>query len=302
MDPSLSVSLPGLELSNPTILASGILGDDPNLLTRVAEAGIGGLTTKSFTVESREGYKPPIIAYVKAGMVNAVGLSNPGYRYLRNLLSRVKGLGIPVIVNIAGTNIDEYLLIAEEATEAGANALELNLSCPHVKGYGLEILNDREYSYKIVKDISSITDLPVYPKIGLIDDYIGLVSRLLDGGASGITAINTVRAIAIDIYARRPILSNIYGGLSGPAIHPIALRVVYDIYKEFNIPIIGVGGVVDWDDIVSFMLAGASAVGIGTIISVRGLRVIGELIKGLRMYLRDEGFRDVNEIIGLAVK
>jgi len=295
---SLNVKLGRLRLYNPTVLASGILGVTNTQLIRVAESGIGALTTKSFTFEAREGYKTPIVAYVKCGLINAVGLSNPGYKNMDRVLRDVKRYGIPVIVSIAGSKSDEFSLIASYAEEVGADAVELNLSCPHTIGLGLSIGDDPNYVGEIVSEVSSVISIPVYIKIGLHQDVMKTVDKALGRGAEGVTAINTVKAMAIDIYAKKPILSNIYGGLSGPAIHPIAVKIVYDIYHEYRIPIIGVGGVSTWDDAVEFLLAGASAVGIGTAIAEKGLEVIKEIIDGIERYLEEEGFRDISEIIG----
>jgi dihydroorotate dehydrogenase (NAD+) catalytic subunit len=298
----LGIEFLGMRFRNPTILASGILGSDGYLLRRVADCGIGGLTTKSFTLEAREGYDPPIIAYVDCGLINAVGLSNPGCKAIPDILSIVRDIGIPVIVSIAGSEIDEFNSIAVYAEEAGADAVELNLSCPHVKGMGLELQHDPSYVGSIVSSVAGSISIPTIIKIGLSDNYLDTVSRALDKGASGVTAINTVRALAIDIYAKKPILSNIYGGLSGLAIHPIALRVVYDVYKEFGIPIIGMGGVMSWREAIEFILAGASAVGIGTAIAYYGLDVVRDVVRGIEDYLSSEGFESIDELVGYAVK
>ncbi len=298
----LRVKLGRLEFRNPVILASGILGLSGSQLRRVCEYGFGGLTTKSYTIEARRGYDTPILAYVKCGLLNAVGLENPGYRELARVRDSLKDVGIPIIVSIAGSKVDEFTTIASYVDELGFDAIELNLSCPHVEGMGLELGDDPNYVYKIVSGVSSIVSIPVYVKIGLHRDLMATVGKSLDGGAEGITAINTIRALAIDVYARKPILSNVYGGLSGPAIHPIAVRIVYDIYREYRIPIIGVGGVSSWDDVIEFILAGASAVGVGTVIAYKGLDVVREILDGIKTYMVDEGFKELSGLIGYANK
>ncbi|MEM0057118.1 MAG: dihydroorotate dehydrogenase PyrD [Candidatus Geothermarchaeota archaeon] len=297
----LSVKLDKLSLRNPTVLASGILGADGYQLCRAAaEGGFGALTTKSFTYEAREGYLPPIVAYVKAGLLNAVGLTNPGFKKIPEVVGVAKKSGVPVIVSIAGSSVNEFVEMSMVAENANADAIELNLSCPHVKMHGLEIGHDPSYVARIVKEVSAAVSIPVFIKIGYTDNYLNVVSKALDCGARGVTAINTIKGMAIDVYARRPVLSNKFGGLSGPAIHPIAVKVVYDIYKEFKVPIIGVGGVMDWKDAIEFILAGASAVGIGTAIAFYGLSVTRDILEGIKRYMEGEGFRRISELIGLA--
>ena len=296
--PDLSVSLADIKFRNPIVLASGVLGSKKGLLNRVIEAGIGGLTTKSFTLKPREGYKTPIIAYAKAGLLNAVGLTNPGYKAIPDIIDDVKRMSIPIIVSIAASKPDEFGLIASYAEDSGADAVELNLSCPHVKGHGLEIGQDPKFTGDIVETVSSTISIPVFIKVGVFDNLMETVSKAVEKGADVVVAINTIKAMAIDIYAKKPVLSNVYGGLSGPAIHPIAIRVVYDIYKEFDIPIIGVGGISSWVDIVEFLLAGASATGIGTAIGLYGVEIIGKILMGINDYMISEDFSNINQIIG----
>lgn len=298
----LEIELAGVRLANPTVLASGILGDDASLLRRAALSGFGAVTTKSFTIEPREGYKTPIVVKTKVGLINAVGLANPGYKEIKSILSRARIGDVPIIVSLAGSYIEDFLEMAIYADECGADMIELNLSCPHVSRMGMDIGQDPTYVSKLVSEIVGVIDTPVFIKIGLTDNYLDVVSRALDKGVYGVTAINTVRAMAIDIYAKTPILSNKYGGLSGPAIHPIATRIIYDIYREYSPPIIGVGGVESWVDAVEFLLAGASAVGVGTAIEKHGLGIASVLAKGMENYLLREGFNSVSEIIGYAHK
>jgi len=300
--PRLRVNVAGLELGNPTVLASGILGDEASLLRKAADSGFGAVTTKSFTTEPRKGYKTPIVAKVKAGLVNAVGLTNPGYIAIKDIINDAKVPGVPIVVSLAGSSVEEFHRMAVYADEVGADAIELNLSCPHVEKMGMEIGHDPLYVAKLVGDIKGSITKPLFIKIGLSDNYLDVVGRALDKGADGITAINTVRGMAIDIYAKKPILSNIYGGLSGPAIHPIATRIIYEIYAEYRANIIGTGGVEDWRDAVEFILAGASAVGIGTSISIRGLGIAKEVVDGIKRYMDSEGFKKLEDMIGYVHK
>ncbi|RLE89147.1 MAG: dihydroorotate dehydrogenase, partial [Thermoprotei archaeon] len=192
--------------------------------------------------------------------------------------------------------------LAQLAEEHGANAVELNLSCPHVAKRGLEIGQDPQYVSKIVNSVKSTLNIPVLVKIGLSDRLVEIAEVIEKSGADAISAINTIRAIVIDVYAKRPVLSNIYGGLSGPAIHPIAVRVVYDLYKTVSIPIVGIGGVMDWKDAIELILAGATAIGVGSAIVLKDIGVFREILRGMEEYLKEEGIKSIREIIGYAHK
>jgi len=298
---SLDVELSGVRLRNPLILASGFIDDDPSLLLRAWSAGFGAVTTKSLTPKPREGYNPPIIAFTKAGYLNAVGLANPGIDSLPNLLSKLPDEA-KVIVSLAGSTSEDFGYCADKADINKVDIIELNLSCPHVKGMGMDIIHDISYSLDVIETVVSITSKPVFVKLGLTDTYLDLVSRALDKGVSGFTIMNTVRAMAIDISSLRPILNNVFGGLSGPAIHPIAVRMVYEVYSEYRVPIIGVGGVEDWDDIIEFIAAGATGVGVGSYLFLRSVEKIGELVDGVEKFLIDRGFKSILEIRGIALK
>lgn len=297
----LEVELSGIRLRNPLVLASGFIDDDPSLLLRAWEAGFGAITTKSLTPRPREGYKPPIIAYCKAGYLNAVGLANPGIDSLPHLLSMLPR-DAKVIVSIAGSTPEDFRYCGSKADIDKVDIIELNLSCPHVKGMGMDIIHDISYSMDVIEAVASTTSKPVYVKLGLTDTYLNLVSRALDKGVSGFTIMNTIRAMAIDIASLKPVLNNIFGGLSGPAIHPIAVRMVYEVYSEYRVPIIGVGGVDDWDDIIEFIAAGASAVGIGSYLFQRKVETVGELIKGVENFLVERGFKSIREVKGIALR
>jgi len=298
---SLDVELSGVRLRNPLILASGFIDDDPSLLLRAWNAGFGAVTTKSLTPKPREGYNPPIIAFTKAGYLNAVGLANPGIDSLPNLLSKLPDEA-KIIVSLAGSTPEDFGYCVDRANINKVDIIELNLSCPHVKGMGMDIIHDISYSLDVIETVVSITSKPVFVKLGLTDTYLDLVSRALDKGVSGFTIMNTVRAMAIDISSLKPILNNVFGGLSGPAIHPIAIRMVYEVYSEFRVPIIGVGGVEDWDDIIEFIAAGATGVGVGSYLFLRSVEKINELIDGVEKYLIDRGFKSILEIRGIALK
>ncbi len=298
---NLEVELSGVSLRNPLVLASGFVDDDPSLLLRAWNAGFGALTTKSLTPKPREGYKPPIIAFTKAGYLNAVGLANPGIESLPHLLSKLPDEA-RVIVSLAGSTPEDFRYSSEKADKAKVDIIELNLSCPHVKGMGMDIIHDISYSLEVIESVVSTSSKPVFVKLGLTDTYLSLVSRALDKGVSGFTIMNTVRAMAIDIESLKPILSNVFGGLSGPAIHPIAVRMVYEVYSEYNIPIIGVGGVEDWTDVIEFIAAGASGVGVGSYLFLKSIEGIDALLEGVEKFMVERGFNSISEIRGIAIK
>ena len=296
----VSVELAGIKLRNPTILASGILGVSSSQLIRVFEAGAGGVVTKSFTKEYREGYKTPIIVAVKCGYLNAVGLANPGKQCIKDIVGPLKKKGIPVFVSIAGSSVEEFCELGIEAEESNADAVELNLSCPHAEKRGIEIGRDPDLVARIVEELKETIKLPVFVKLGLSDNLVNVMKQAEESGADGLVLINTVKGMAIDVWAKKPILSNKFGGLSGPAIHPIAVRVIYEAYENVEIPIIGVGGVDDWESAVEMILAGAKAVQIGSAIAYRGLEVFREIIEGIKNYLKENRYSKIDDIVGLA--
>ncbi|UXD21867.1 dihydroorotate dehydrogenase [Ignicoccus pacificus DSM 13166] len=296
----LSVDVGGLKLSNPLMQASGILGGDPQALELVAKSGVGALVTKTITIEPRKGYDPPIVVQTDCGLVNAVGLSNPGKGAIRELVEVGKKYNLPVIVSIAGKDEEEFSELAWEAEDSGASAIELNLSCPHAKGLGLELGMDINMVKNVVEAVSTTTSIPVFAKLGLVDRLVETASKALEAGASGLTLINTVRAMVIDIDAMMPVLSNKVGGLSGRAIKPIAVRAIYDVYKETRAPIIGVGGIYSWKDAVEMILAGASALQIGSALVEKGTKVFTEVRAGISWWLYSHGFKSLREAVGLA--
>ncbi|MEM3579124.1 MAG: dihydroorotate dehydrogenase [Candidatus Bathyarchaeia archaeon] len=298
----LKVELAGLSLENPTMLASGILGYSAETLKHVAEGGAGAVVAKSVGLKPRSGYANPTVVQVACGLINAVGLPNPGIEEFAQEISEAKAiLKIPLIVSVYGFTSEEYTVVAEKAVKAGADAVELNVSCPHVKETGAEIGQNLEVLVEVVGKVKGVVDKPVFVKLSPnVANIAEIAEAVVKAGADAITAINTVKAMAIDVETAKPILSNKRGGLSGPAIKPIAVRCVYDIYERVRKPIIGCGGIASWRDAVEFLLAGASAVQIGTAIALKGPSVFKSVAKGIEAYLRRKGFRSVNEIVGLA--
>jgi dihydroorotate dehydrogenase (NAD+) catalytic subunit len=296
------VNLAGLRLANPTMLASGILGYSTETFESISEGGAGAIVTKSIGLMPRRGYANPTVVQVSCGLVNAMGLPNPGMDEFESEIRRAKAaLRVPLIASVYGYSEDEYALLAKKAVNAGADAVELNLSCPHVKQTGSEIGQSPELLAATVKKVKAVLDKPIIVKLSPNVTHIADLGEVAaKAGADALTAINTVKAMAIDSETGIPILGNRIGGLSGPAIKPMALRCVYDIFEQVKIPIVGCGGITSWRDAAEFLLAGASAVQIGTAIAITGPSVFNTITRGLSAYLRKKGCQSVNEIVGLS--
>jgi len=288
-----------IKLERPTMLASGILGISLDVFARLYKEGAGALVTKSLSKEPWEGYANPTLIGVKGGYLNAVGLSNPGAPYFAKMISSNKT--IPIIVSLVGSVEEDFTFMIKQFENVKILGYELNLSCPHVAKVGLEVGDDPELVHKIVKSVKSNSKVPVIAKVGLgSSDYLETVRVACEAGIDGITAINTMRAMAIDVETTRPILSNKIGGLSGPAIKPIAVRCVYEISSKFDIPIIGCGGISNWEDAIEFILAGSSAVQIGSAIGDKWIGVFSEINNGISKYMEKKGFSKIKEMVGIA--
>jgi dihydroorotate dehydrogenase (NAD+) catalytic subunit len=299
----LSTRLAGLQLENPTILASGILGYSAESLNRIAKGGAGAVVTKSIGIEPRFGYPNPTVVQAEAGLINAMGLPNPGIDFYAEEIKYSKiVLKIPLIVSAFGYSADEYALVAKKAVDAGADAVELNVSCPHVKQTGAEIGQNPKLLAEVIGKVKAAVGKSIIVKLSPnVADITVTAKAAVEAGADALTAINTLKAMAIDSETMRPILSNLKGGLSGPAVKPVALRCVYDIREALpDVPIIGCGGIVDWRDAVEFFLAGASAVQVGTAIALENTEIFQAITKGVEIYLRKKHYGSVKEIVGLA--
>jgi dihydroorotate dehydrogenase (NAD+) catalytic subunit len=282
------------------MLASGFLGVSGQTLSRVVEAGAGAVVTKSSSLRPREGNPGPTIVELPVGLLNAIGLASPGISLMKDEITEAKMSGVPVIVSVFGFSVSDYSRSARIAEEFGADAVELNVSCPHVSGVS-EIGQDPKMIAKVTRSVKRGVDIPVFVKLSPNVSNIVEIGRLAErAGADAITAINTVRAMSIDIRVRLPVLSAKIGGLSGPAIKPVAVRCVYELAEKVKVPIIGVGGIMGWEDAVEFFLAGASAVQVGTAILQRDLKIFSEVAEGLSTYLKENGFTTVSELVGVA--
>lgn len=297
MGVDLGVNILGLKLENPFILASGILGTSAKLFERVEEAGAAAIVTKSISIEPRNGYELPIVAEVEYGLINCVGLANPGYRALIDEIESAN-VKIPIIVSIFGENVKDYGFLARKLSDY-ADAFELNISCPHAKVS--EFLSNAKVVEKIAREVKQNTDLKFSVKIGLLCNLKEIVKACMNY-ANAITAINTVPAMKINTEFFKPILSNKFGGLSGPAIKYIAVKAVYDIYEncEGKLEVVGCGGIMNACDAIEFMLAGAKALEIGTGIYYKGLSIFENLCKDVEEFLKQHKIQKISEIVGRA--
>jgi dihydroorotate dehydrogenase (NAD+) catalytic subunit len=302
VEPSLSTSIGKIELNSPAMLASGILGISLDVFNRLYRSGAGAVVTKSLSIEPWEGYPNPTIFSVNGGgWMNAVGLSNPGASNFAKMIENNQD--VPIIVSLVGSIPEDFEMMIKEFTNCNVTAFELNLSCPHVAKVGLEVGDDPELVKKIVTTVKNSTSIPVIAKVGLgTTNYLNTVKIAIDSGIDAITAINTVRAMAIDVDTQRPILSNKFGGLSGTPIKPIALRCVYEIALKYDIPIIGCGGISTWEDAIEFFLAGASAIQLGSAIGDNWINVFDDINKGVLQYMKQKNYSTIDEMVGLAKK
>lgn len=298
---NLATKLASLNLSNPTILASGVMDEDAGSMKRIFSCGAGGIVTKSIGLKPREGYSNPALVELECGLLNAMGLPNPGIKDFGHEIKQLKQAKIPVIGSIFGSNSKEFAKLGQQMQSYGADALELNMSCPHAKGYGLEIGSDSKLVEEITSVVKASTKIPVFVKISPNLQNIAEVAKAAeDGNADGIVAINTVKAMKIDLELKMPVLSNKVGGYSGKAIKPIGVRCVYEVSQYVNIPVIGVGGITTANDILEYIMAGASAVQIGSGIYYRGIDIFKTVCDELEQWMNDHGYSEVSKLIGVA--
>ncbi|MGV9173209.1 MAG: dihydroorotate dehydrogenase, partial [Promethearchaeia archaeon] len=293
------INISGLKLDPPIILASGILGVASGSMRRVIAAGAGAVTSKSIGPKPRRGYKNPSIIQVSGDtFINSVGLANPGIDNFTLEIQEIKKQKIPLIVSVFGENEQSYLEVAKKAVEAGADAIELNISCPHAEVSSIGI--NKDLTYSLINSVRDQIKKPLFVKLNPnVTDISEIAKAAEKAGADAVVAINTLAAMVIDVKVQRPILSHGSGGLSGRSIHPIAVKKVYDLYEALEIPIIGCGGVLSWEDAVEFFLAGASAIQIGTAL-YKGPEVISNIREGMETYLRKNDYQSINDIIGLS--
>lgn len=296
----ISVKMGSLHLANPTVLASGVHGSSLSKVLDAIKYGAGAAVTKSIGPVPREGYAEPTLVEVEGGMVNAAGLPNPGAERFSEELASVRGKGLPIFVSIFGGDEDEFGAVAAALDGNDFLAFELNLSCPHVAGVGTEIGHFPDEVSRVVKAVKSKTRKPVFAKLSPnTDRLVEVAQAAVDSGADGLTAINTVKAFPIDVETGKPALSNGYGGLSGGAIRPVALKCVHELREKFEVPIMGCGGVSTWEHAVQFFLAGADAVQVGTA-TMKRFAIFNDINIGIMAYLERKGIASLDRLVGAA--
>lgn len=297
--PSQAVELTGLRLKNPVMTASGTCGYAEELAPYADLSGLGAVVVKTITLLPRVGNPAPRIAETPSGMLNSIGLQNVGIEaFLREKLPILRRLKVPILVNIAGKSVEEYAELAKRLEGVpGVSALELNISCPNVAG-GLDFGTDPRLTREVVRGVKQATGVPVIPKLSPnVTDITVIARAAADGGADALSLINTLLGVAIDPHSRRPKIHTVTGGLSGPAIKPIALRMVWQVAQAVPLPLIGIGGIQTGEDAVEFLLAGATAVQVGTATFVDP-RAPLKVRDGIAAYCARHGVRDVRDLVG----
>lgn len=296
----LAIELPGLQLKNPIMPASGCFGFGREYAGLYDLSVLGAIMIKATTLETRFGNPTPRVAETPSGMLNAIGLQNPGLQgVMGKELPWLEQFDVPIIANVAGTETADYVEVAKEISKASnVNALELNISCPNVKEGGITFGTDALVAEELTRAVKAVSQVPVYVKLSPnVTDVKEIAVAVERGGADGITMINTLLGMRVDEKTGKPVIANVTGGLSGPAVKPVALKMVYEVSQVVNIPIIGMGGVMNEQDVIDFMSAGASAVAVGTANFVEPF-VCPNIIEALPKKLDELGIDHISEIIG----
>lgn len=296
----LEVKLPGVTLKNPIMPASGCFGFGQEYANLYDLSKLGAIMIKATTPEMRRGNPTPRVAETSSGMLNAIGLQNPGLEHvLAHELPFLEKYDVPIIANVAGSAAEDYVEVAKAISQApNVYALELNISCPNVKHGGIQFGTDPDVAEQLVRSVKAVSSVPVYVKLSPnVTSIVEMAKAVERGGADAITMINTLVGMRLDERTGKPIIANVTGGLSGPAVKPVALRMVYEVYKAVNIPIIGMGGVATVEDVIDFLSVGATAVAVGTANFVDPF-VCPNIIEQLPAKLQQLGVSHVDELVG----
>lgn len=295
---NLKVNIAGVELNNPIIPASGTFGFGREYGEFYNLDEIGAISTKGLTLNPREGNPPPRIAEAYGGILNSVGLQNPGVKaFIEYELPFLKEHSCKVIANMAGSTFEDYFEMAEILSDSAVDMLEVNISCPNVKEGGVAFGTNPKTIYEITSGIKKHAKKPVIIKLSPnVTDISEMALAAESGGADALSLINTLLGMAIDINTKKPILANVKGGFSGPAVKPVAVRMVYEVTRKVKIPVIGMGGITTGDDAVEFMIAGASAVGVGTANFMNPYACV-DIKKGMLAYMDKHNISDINSIV-----
>ncbi|MCL2406995.1 MAG: dihydroorotate dehydrogenase [Defluviitaleaceae bacterium] len=298
---SLNVSLSGIEWKNPVTTASGTFGTAKEMSGLYDISRLGAITVKGVAPMAWSGNPPPRIGETYGGMLNAVGLQNGGIdSFVNDELPDLLAVGTNIIVNVCGRTMEDYVAVIERLSTEKVDMLELNISCPNVSKGGIAFGTNSELTFELVKMCKQAARQPLYVKLSPnVTDIAEIATAAEAAGADGITLINTLLGMSIDIKRKKPLLGNVFGGLSGPAIMPVALRSVYQVYKKVSIPIIGMGGISSAEDAVMFLMAGASAVAVGTANLIKP-GIVLDIIDGIEDYVKENGLKSITDIVGIA--
>lgn len=298
----LAVNIGGIAMKNPVTTASGTFGFGSEYAPYIDLNLLGALVVKGLTLQPRAGNPTPRLVETTAGILNSIGLQNPGVEgFIEDLLPALAGYDLPVIVNIAGDTVQDYGKLAARLDRArGVAGLEVNISCPNVKKGGMQFGSDPDMAADVTRAVKSCTDKPVIVKLSPnVTSIVAVAEKVAQAGADALSMINTLLGMAVDIKTRRPVLGNVMGGLSGPAVKPVAVRAVWQVYREVKLPIIGMGGIFTAADAIEFILAGATAVAVGTANFVNP-RAAVDVLEGIKRYMAENGVQDINELVGAA--
>ena len=301
-DNRLAVDIAGLKMKTPVTTASGTFGFGLEFQDFLDLEKVGAVTVKGTTLEPRAGNKGQRAVETPSGMLNCVGLENPGSDYfIEHTLTALQKIDVPVILNIAGSTAEEYGELAKKLDIEGVHAIEINISCPNVKHGGIAFGTCPESAAEVVRAVKANTGKPVITKLSPnVTDIVEMALAAQEAGTDALSLINTLIGMKIDIDRRKPVLGNVMGGLSGPAVRPVAVRMVYQVAQKVNVPIIGMGGIMNAEDAIEFFLAGASAVAVGTA-NFCDPRLAETICQGMLSYLDRHEFKNIQEIIGLAL-
>jgi dihydroorotate dehydrogenase (NAD+) catalytic subunit len=299
--PDLTTTIASLRMKNPTMLASGIMDEDAQSMKRIADSDAGAVVTKSIGISPREGYPNPTFVELEHGILNAMGLPNPGIQDIEEEIYVLTQGDTLVIGSIFGGTASDFVHLSEKMEDYGVDALELNMSCPHAKGYGLEIGSDADLVHTITHKVKDATSIPVFVKLSSnVTDIVAIARAAEEGKADAIVAINSVLGMTIDLEARCPVLSHKTGGYSGMAIKPIGVRCVYEIAQNVAIPVIGVGGITTGLDALEYIMAGATAVQIGSALYYRGVQVFKNICDEISEWMHTHKVQQLSSLIGAA--
>ncbi|WP_352419663.1 dihydroorotate dehydrogenase [Proteiniborus sp.] len=297
----LKVNICGVEFKNPVIAASGTFGFGKEYSKFFEVSKLGGICTKGLTLNEKYGNEGIRIHETTGGLMNSIGLQNPGIdNFIANELPFMNGLDTVIIANLGGSSMEEYLEGIERLNDTHLDFIELNISCPNVKAGGMAFGIKSKVAYEVVSQVKKASQKPIIVKLSPnAEDIVDMAVKCCEAGADALSLVNTFKAMAIDVYKRKPVFNNITAGLSGPAIKPIALRMVYEVSAEVKVPVVGIGGIMDWRDVIEFIMAGADAIQIGSANFVKP-DITLDIINGVEEFLKQEGIKSIKEIKGIA--